>query len=1451
MRITNHVGAFVALSFRKARSAGFLTVLLGALGACQAPTEAPGAGIGPGGPITEPLSVMPSGFQESTVWKGFTQPTAVRFAPDGRVFVAEKRGRIWVFDGLTDPTPTLFAELDKNVHNFWDRGLLGLAVHPNFPATPYVYALYSLDAPIGGTPPVFNDGCDDATGNGCVIGARLSRLEAAGNVSTGAETVLIEAWGQQYPSHSIGDLAFGADGALYVTGGDGASFTFTDYGQSGSPKNPLGDPPVGVGGTQAPPLAAGGSLRSQSPRRVGGGPVLLNGALLRLDPLTGKGMPDNPWAASSDENARRTIAYGFRNPFRFTFRPGSKEAWVGDVGANTWEEINRVPDVSDATVDNFGWPCYEGAEKQSGFDGANLDLCEQLYGTANAVSPPQFTYRHGSKIVPDEACDPGSSSITALAFYGGTKYPEKYRGALFFGDYSRKCAWVMLPGADGTPDASKVELFASGLPRPVDFQVGPGGDIFYADIEGGEIRRLQYLVPVAQATATPTAGTPPLVVSLDASGSQKALPEDTLTYAWDLNGDGLFDDAVGATPSTVFATVGTYSARVKVTDQRGVSDTSAPVAITVTATPVSSTPPVPVIDAPAAGTTWQVGDPISFSGHATDAEDGILPAAALTWLLVMHHCPASCHTHVIRTFEGLASGTFNAPDHEYPSYMELVLVATDSSGSRTTVSVRLDPKTVWATLKSQPSGLKLASAGDSVATPYGRELIKGGLVSLGAPSVQNLGDTPYAFVSWSDGQPASHDVGPLLDDFTVTATYRPAGLTGQYFSDRTLGTLKLTRTDATVGFDWGRLAPDPAVGADGFSVRWTGWVDPLYSETYTFATDADDGIRLWINDVPVIDDWRDQASHRATGTVALTAGQKAKVRLEYYENGGDAVAKLWWSSASQPLQIIPGTRLYPGCGPGVACSSGLTCGADGICVSPCGASTCASTERCEVSAAGTPSCVPACQGLACTGGLCADGACASKCRGVTCADGFACQPATGLCDDKCKTITCGSNQLCAQGSCKPACQVQGCADTERCDAGTGLCVAKCAAVVCDPGFACVPATGACEDKCKTTTCVAGRTCVAGECKPACEVSGCPNTATCNLVSGACDSKCKDVPCGAGYACVETTGQCADRCVLDGLTCPAGFSCQAGECRARCVTEPCASTETCDLTTGLCVSKCAAVTCAAGARCVPTSGACEPICNTLVCRTGQTCRAGACEPACAVEGCPATARCNATTGACDPKCQGVTCNPGYGCNPTTGACEDNCTLAPPVCAAGFACAAGVCQAACKLSGCNPGLVCNEGTGLCVAAPVEDAGVPPVAPGPDAESPPEDDGGGLASPPDAGVPTPRDAGAPASTDGGAEPTPDTAPTTGTDAALPSDGAAPPDARLETDARPIARADGAAVGDAGAPSSSSDGCSCALGRPHAATSRDGAGGFALAGVGLLVAWRRRRAAAARRTT
>lgn len=137
------------------------------------------------------------------------------------------------------------------------------------------------------------------------------------------------------------------------------------------------------------------------------------------------------------------------------------------------------------------------------------------------------------------------------------------------------------------------------------------------------------------------------------------------------------------------------------------------------------------------------------------------------------------------------------------------------------------------------------------------------------------------------------------------------GLKGEYHSGINFGVVLLTRTDANIDFDWGNGSPDSSVPNNNYTVRWTGEVVPLFTETYTFETESDDGARLWVNGVQLVNQWVDQGPTKVSGTIALTAGQKYSIEMEYYENGGGAVAKLRWSSNSQAYEIIPQSQLFP------------------------------------------------------------------------------------------------------------------------------------------------------------------------------------------------------------------------------------------------------------------------------------------------------------------------------------------------------------------------------------------------------------------------------------------------------------------------------------------------------------------------------------------------------------
>jgi PKD repeat protein len=274
---------------------------------------------------------------------------------------------------------------------------------------------------------------------------------------------------------------------------------------------------------------------------------------------------------------------------------------------------------------------------------------------------------------------------------------------------------------------------------------------------------------LASIAASPTGGQVPLTVTFDGSGSTDADPADQgrLAYQWDFLNDGSFD-ASGAVVSFTYPNAGTFTARLRVTDTLGASDEE-----TVTIQPGNAAP-VAVIDTPAAGTMWRVGENLSFTGHATDPQQGTLPASSLSWQLRMRHCatPSACHTHVIQDWTGVAGGNFVAPDHEFPSYLELALTATDSQGLSHTSVRRLDPRTVRLTFTSNPSGVPLTVGSFTGAAPFTREVIQGSTNTVSAPSTYTSGLQSYRFNRWSDGGAQTHVIVAPTVDTSYTTTYR-------------------------------------------------------------------------------------------------------------------------------------------------------------------------------------------------------------------------------------------------------------------------------------------------------------------------------------------------------------------------------------------------------------------------------------------------------------------------------------------------------------------------------------------------------------------------------------------------------------------------------------------------------------------------------------------------------
>ena len=305
---------------------------------------------------------LPSGFVESPVAGGWNEAVGLTFAGDGRLFVWERGGRVWIVeDGVRLSEPLI--DLRTEVGAWRDHGLLGFALDPAYSSNGHVYLMYA----------VWRGATHKAS-----IG-RITRYTARAEdgfrtVDPNTRLVLIgETFGTGIPllheSHGVGTLLFAPDGTLLVSTGDAASFNGVDTGS-------------GVAGDYASEALADGIIGPGEDIGAFRSQYLdsLNGKILRIDPATGQGVPSNPfYSGIAPSSARsRVWALGMRNPFRMAIRDetGSHvEAdgdpgvlYVGDVGWNDWEELHVIASAGE----NCGWPIFEGMSPNGAYQGADV-----------------------------------------------------------------------------------------------------------------------------------------------------------------------------------------------------------------------------------------------------------------------------------------------------------------------------------------------------------------------------------------------------------------------------------------------------------------------------------------------------------------------------------------------------------------------------------------------------------------------------------------------------------------------------------------------------------------------------------------------------------------------------------------------------------------------------------------------------------------------------------------------------------------------------------------------------------------------------------------------------------------------------------------------------------------------------------------------------------------------
>jgi glucose/arabinose dehydrogenase len=663
-------------------------------------------------------ATYPSGFEERTIVGGLQEPVGMAWAPDGRLFIIEKPGRLKVLaPGATRATTIL--DISSRVNNYHDRGLLGLALDSDFAGNGFLYLSYTYDVQ-----PLMRD--SDAP-----MVARVSRFRIGADNSVSAEQVVLGSYvSGPCPaasntldclpadglSHSIGTVISAPDGTLWIGNGDAADYSVVD------------------------PLA----FRAYDEQSMAG-------KIFHVD-RDGRGLPGHPFCpgdADLTHVCAKVHSKGFRNPFRFKLRPGGTLA-VGDVGWGTREEVNLIA----AGGRSYGWPCYEGTIRTPGYK--DRSECAPEYakeGTPDAHVPPQYDYPH----------TPAGNAVMAGPEYTGTDYPAGYRGDVFFADYSE--GFVKRLELDASGQVESVTSFASGW-TGVELQSTPTGDLAYPDFEG-TLKRIVYTPgnasPAAVLGATPTSGRMPLRVQFRASGSTDR-DGDALSYEWDF-GDGTRSSE--RDPEHTYTERGTYTARLTVSDGRGLSDTAE---VTIA---VSVQPPTARILAPADGSLYHGGQTIQLQGEATDPEDGVLDASAYGWTVRLHH---GNHVHPAGSFTGVVNPSFTAlTNHDADSYYEVRLTVRDSDDLTASSTIELRPETVGLTVESEPRGAPISYSGLAGTAPMSRLAAVGYRTTISAADRFVAGGTEWAFDRWSDDGERAHDITVPASATTFIAHYRRVG----------------------------------------------------------------------------------------------------------------------------------------------------------------------------------------------------------------------------------------------------------------------------------------------------------------------------------------------------------------------------------------------------------------------------------------------------------------------------------------------------------------------------------------------------------------------------------------------------------------------------------------------------------------------------------------------------
>ncbi|MBK8848214.1 MAG: PQQ-dependent sugar dehydrogenase [Bacteroidetes bacterium] len=609
------------------------------------------------------------------------------------------------------------------------------------------------------------------------------------------------------------------------------------------------------------------------------------GKILRIN-TDGSAAQGNPFYTSSNSKKKRIWSYGLRNPFSFSFHPGFGTLFIQDVGSNLFEEINN------GTLGglNFGWPATEGP------------------GTNSSYSYPLFSYANGMGATEGCALSGGTWFDAAIS-----NFPSTYANKYFFIDYCNQ--YIKYINANGTG----VTTFATGLPiESIILEQGPDGNLYYLSRSTNALYKISFAgisAPVinAQPVSTTAIGGQSATFMVTVTGTAP------ITYQWKKNGVNISNsnNSVLTLNNVTGANAGTYTC--KVTNAYGTATSNGAV---LTVLPYNA-PPVATIISPASAATYTGGMTLTFSGDATDAETGTLPATVFQWEVVFHH---AAHTHPGPSIaQQVKTGSITIPDAGEVAtdvFYRLYLYVTDPAGLSDTAFVDILPQIVNLKFNTVPQGLKLRIDGQEIITPSTIPSVVGLKRQLTAitPQSDNGGNT-FSFVNWNTATTPTLNITTPTTGKTYTATYtgiyRPADNPSNTVQGLVMEHYSGTWTDipdfaSILADDVGTVATISVatyLNTDFFAVQFSGYINVPSDGIYTFYTASDDGSNLYIGDALIVDNDGLHGMLEKSGTIGLQAGLH-KISVGFLEYNGAENLIVSYAGPGINKQVVAASSLF-------------------------------------------------------------------------------------------------------------------------------------------------------------------------------------------------------------------------------------------------------------------------------------------------------------------------------------------------------------------------------------------------------------------------------------------------------------------------------------------------------------------------------------------------------------